>query len=282
MITLWIIRCTNSALRLEAWLLKDALRDVVSSFLLWRIWLRLGVQDVRLRFRRSALGLAWIFVNLLVSILAIGFVYGVLFKLEVNTFIPMLSVGLIIWGYLTASIIEGGVAFIASEGYIKQIALPIYVYVLRSFVSISLTTLISLATYVLVVLIFAVPIGVGILWAIPGLILVALASLLAITIFAFLNAHFRDTAPLAGSVMQVLFYVTPVIWPAESLRERGAGPVVDFNPFYHLLEVVRQPLLYSRPAAALNYLVTGLVIVVLGGVAARVLLHFHRRIIFSL
>jgi len=53
-------------------------------------------------------------------------------------FIPYLTSGLILWGYLTSSIVEGGNAFTNAEGYIKQISLPIYVYVFRSFVTIGL------------------------------------------------------------------------------------------------------------------------------------------------
>jgi lipopolysaccharide transport system permease protein len=262
--------------------LQDVLIDIVRSLRLWRIWLRLGMQDVRLRFRRSALGAAWIFVNLTISILSIGVVYGVLFKLEVNTFIPLLTVGLIAWNYITSSIVDGANAFIASEGYIKQIALPVYVYILRWFVSISLTTLLSLATYIVVIPVFGVGVGVGILWAIPGLALLALASLLAITIFAHVNAHFRDTSPLAGSIMQVLFYITPVIWPAELLRQRGAGQLVDFNPFYHLLEVVRQPLLHSRPGAPINYVVSGALVIAMAVLAVYLLAYYRRRLIFLL
>jgi lipopolysaccharide transport system permease protein len=262
--------------------LRDVFKDAVRSLQLWRIWLRLGLQDVRLRFRRSALGVAWIFVNLTISVLSIGLLYGVLLGQNAATFIPMLTVGLVMWAYITASIVDGGNAFIGSEGYIRQIALPIYVYILRWFVSISLTTLLSLASYVVVVVVFGVRVGPGILWIVPGLILLAAVSLTAITIFAHLNAHYRDTSPLAASLMQVLFYVTPIIWPAEIARERGAGWVVDINPFYHLLEIIRQPLLNSRPAAGLDYAVTGLVIVVLGVVAAYMLAYYHRRIIFYL
>ena len=101
----------------------DIPEDIFRSLSLWRIWARLGVQDVRLRFRRSSLGVAWIFVTLTINILAIGLIYGALFKQEVHHFIPMLTIGLVIWSYLTSSIIDGGNAFVASEGYIKQIPL---------------------------------------------------------------------------------------------------------------------------------------------------------------
>jgi ABC-type polysaccharide/polyol phosphate export permease len=120
------------------------------------------------------------------------------------------------------------------------------------------------------------------LWAIPGMMLLAMVSLSAITVFAYLNARFRDVSHLATSLMQVLFYVTPIIWPAELLRERGIGHVIDLNPFYHILEVVRHPLLSSAHASPVNYLVVGLIVMIMGGLAAWLIWFYHRRIVFFL
>ena len=259
------------------------IRDVVRSAGLWHIWIRLGMQDVRLKFRRSAVGVGWIFLNLAVLVSSIGFIYANLLGQDTKQFIPYLTIGMILWGYLTSSIVDGGNAFVNSEGYIKQISLPIYVYVFRFFVSISLTTLIAMLAYVVVAVIYAVPFGAGTLLALPGLLIVMVASLLLVTIFAHLNARFRDIAHMASVGMQVLFYVTPVIFPAELLRRRtDLSFVVNLNPMYHLLEVVRRPLLAGVAADWHSYAAASVVIVVLTAVAAIVIATNQRRIVYSL
>jgi lipopolysaccharide transport system permease protein len=259
------------------------INDVVRSIGLWHIWIRLGAQDVRLKFRRSAVGVGWIFVNLAVLVSSIGFIYANLLGQETKQFIPYLTIGMILWGYLTSSIVDGGNAFVNSEGYIKQISLPIYVYVFRFFVSISLTTLVAMLAYVAVAVIYAVPIGFGTLLALPGLLMVMAASLLLVTIFAHLNARFRDIAHMASVGMQVLFYVTPVIFPADLLRQRtDLALVVNLNPMYHLLEVVRQPLLAGVAADWHSYAAASLVIAVLAVVAGTVIATNQRRIVYSL
>ena len=259
------------------------IRDVVRSAGLWHIWIRLGMQDVRLKFRRSAFGVGWIFLNLAVLVSSIGFIYANLLGQDTKQFIPYLTIGMILWGYLTSSIVDGGNAFVNSEGYIKQISLPIYVYVFRFFVSISLTTLIAMLAYVVVAAIYAVPFGPGTLLALPGLLMVMAASLLLVTIFAHLNARFRDIAHMASVGMQVLFYVTPVIFPAESLRQRtDLVLIVDLNPMYHLLEVVRRPLLAGVAADWHSYAAASLVIAVLTVVAGTVIATNQRRIVYSL
>ncbi len=259
------------------------IRDVVRSVGLWHIWIRLGLQDVRLKFRRSAVGVAWIFVNLAVLVSSIGFIYANLLGQDTREFIPYLTIGMILWGYLTSSIVEGGNAFVHSEGYIRQISLPIYVYILRFFVSISVTAMISMVAYLAVALLYSVPIGAGTLYAVPGLLMVMAASLLFITIFAHLNARFRDVAHLASVGMQVLFYVTPVIFPARLLRQRtDLAYVVDLNPMFHLIEVVRRPLLTNGPAELQNYAATALVLAVLAVAAGIVIAMNQRRIVFAL
>jgi ABC-type polysaccharide/polyol phosphate export permease len=254
-------------------------RDVVRSARLWHIWTRLGMQDVRLKFRRSAIGASWIFVNLAVMVLSIGFIYANLLGQEPREFIPYLTIGMILWGYLTNSIVDGGNAFIHAEGYIKQISLPIYVYIFRSFVSISATTLITMCAFAIVALVYRLPVGPETLLAVPGLLMVMATSLLLITVFAHLNARFRDVAHMAAVAMQVLFYVTPVIFPAALLRHRrDLSLVIELNPMYHLLEVVRQPLLHATAASWHSYAAAGLVILILAAAAAAVIGAFQRRI----
>lgn len=256
--------------------------DAIRAVGLWPIWLRLGLQDVRRRFRRSALGPGWIPVHLAVMILAVGVVYGRLFGQELGGFLPFLTVGLVAWGYLTAAIVEGGNAFIVSEGYIKQIGLPVEVYVLRSFVSASSTMLISSVAYVVVALVYGVRFRSGTLWVVPGVCMLAGVCLLLMSIFAHLNTRFRDVAHIAALGMQILFYVTPVLWPAELLRTRGLAWVVDLNPLHHLLEVVRRPLLRGEPAELVDYAAVALLIGLLTGSAALVARRYHRRIVYFL
>lgn len=261
----------------------DTLRDVIRSAALWHIWTRLGMQDVRLKFRRSAIGASWIFVNLAVMVLSIGFIYANLLGQEPREFIPYLTIGMILWGYLTNSIVDGGNAFIHAEGYVKQISLPIYIYIFRSFVSISVTMLITMLAFAIVALVYQLPVRPATLLAIPGLLMVMTTALLLITIFAHLNARFRDIAHMTTVGMQVLFYVTPVIFPASLLQHRrDLALVIDLNPLYHLLEVVRQPLLHATAAAWHSYAAVGVVLVVLFAASAAVIGAFQRRIVFAL
>lgn len=238
-------------------------REVIQAARLWPIWMRIGLQDIRIRYRRSALGIGWIFLNLLIMLLSVGLIYSHLLGQDLKKFLPFLTIGLVTWGYITASIIEGGNAFLASEGYIRQIGLPLYIYIFRFFVSITATMLISLPAYFIVAVVYSVHFGWGALWALAGLFLLGAVSFLMIAVFAHLNVRFRDLPHVASSALQVLFFATPIIWPPETLRFGKLRWVMDLNPFYHLLEVIRRPLLMSEPASYVNYLAVMLLIIVL-------------------
>jgi ABC-type polysaccharide/polyol phosphate export permease len=259
---------------------REAFRDVVRSARLWHIWVRLGLQDVRHKFRRSTVGPAWIFLNLGVLIGAIGVIYGRLLGQDLHEYIPYLTAGLVIWQYLTSSISEGAHAFVNSEGYIKQISLPIYVYLFRCMVNVAVTGAISFPVFVIVALAYQVPIGIGTLWVLPGLLILMASTLCLICILAHLHARFRDVAPMASVAMQMAMYVTPIMFPAEMLRSRRMTWVVDFNPLYHMVEIVRRPLVAAQPAAMENYAAAALVLVVLMAGAAGVIAYYRRRIVF--
>jgi ABC-type polysaccharide/polyol phosphate export permease len=259
-------------------------RDVGRAARLWHIWTRLGLLDLRMRFRRSAVGPGWVFLNLAVLVIAIGFIYANLLGQDPGHFIPYLTAGLVLWNYLTNSIVEGGTAFVNCEGYIKQISLPIYVYVFRAFVSVGLTAMITLVAFVIVAIFYRVPISSGTLFVIPGVVMMMTTSLLLIMIFAHLNTRFRDVAHMATVLLQVLFYVTPVIFPADLLirRRPDLAFIVELNPMYHLIEVVRHPLLTGAPAGWHSYVAAGLILTVLGIGATAVIAVFQRRIVFAL
>jgi lipopolysaccharide transport system permease protein len=258
------------------------MRSVTEAAKLWRIWLKLGLQDLRIRYRRSVIGVGWIFLNMAVLLIAVGLIYSNLLGQDMRTFLPFLTIGLILWGYFTSSVVEGGNAFVNSEGYIKQIGLPIYVYIFRYFVSITVTMLINIPTFFLVAIFYSMNLRLGALWALPGLLLVSIVALLLVVIFSHLNARFRDSGHLAGIGLQIMFFVTPVIWPPESIRSGEIKWIVEFNPFFHLLEIVRYPLLNSKPAECLNYVVVLIIIGTLALWAWYLIKKFSGRIAFLL
>jgi ABC-type polysaccharide/polyol phosphate export permease len=208
--------------------------------LTWRrIWLALGKRDFVMRFRRMRLGIAWQLISLTLLLLTIGFIYARLFHQDVREFLVFLAASLILWFYLTQAMDTGCTALVASEGYIKQLPMPPLTYAFRAFTATTLSFFLSVPAFFAVKLVFMRVFWWGMLWAIPGLVLFALVAALHGAILAYLNARIRDFQPAVSAMMQILFYVSTVIIMPKQLPE----VMYRYNPQYHLLNIVRGPLL---------------------------------------
>ena len=100
---------------------RAAWSDLVRGFLQHELWLQLGWQDIKQRYRRSMLGPLWITIATGVMAATLGLLYSVLFKVPVEKFLPHVTVGLIMWNFISGSIKEGSEIFIDNEGLIKKL-----------------------------------------------------------------------------------------------------------------------------------------------------------------
>src|SRR5450432_2284835 len=220
-----------------------AVSDVIAGAAVWRLWGRMGWNDILQRYRRSILGPFWLTASMAVMVVSLGVLYAELFRTPIDDFLPYLCVGLLVWNLIASFMTEGGAIFTTSESYIKQIRLPYSVYVYRSAWSKLIIFLHNFIIYIGVLLYFQFWPGTVALLAIPGLVVVVINGALANLSIGIISARFRDVPPLISSVVQIVFFITPIFWKPELLK--GREYITDFNPFFHLLEIVRAPLLGS-------------------------------------
>jgi len=212
------------------------------------LWLSLGWQDIKQRYRRSTLGPLWITIATGVMAVALGLLYSILFQIPLAEFLPHVTVGLIMWGFISGCIKEGAEVFIANEGLIKQLpsALSVHVYrlVWRQFLFLCH----NLVIWVILMLVFPRPLGWELLLSVVGLGVLMINGVWVSMLFGILATRFRDIAPLLDSMVQLLFYMTPIVWTTQTLYEQGGqiadrARIAEINPLYHYLEIVRAPML---------------------------------------
>ncbi|MFC9893070.1 ABC transporter permease [Nocardia sp. NPDC127579] len=229
---------------------RRAFQDFRQGFSQRELWLSLGWQDIKQRYRRSVLGPFWITISTAVQAAAIGFLYATLFAQPLREYLPYVTVGIIVWNVIEASILEGSDVFIANEGLIKQLpsALSVHVYrlVWRQFLFFAHNA----AIYLVLLLAFGVwrELDLSVLLAIPAIALLFLNAAWVTIVFGIFSTRYRDIAPILGSLTRMLFVLTPVMWSAKVLHEQGGSVgdrarLVELVPTYHYLEIVRAPLL---------------------------------------
>lgn len=105
--------------------------DLIEGFRRHELWLHLGWQDIKQRYRRSVLGPFWITIATGTTAVAMGGLYSKLFRLELSQHLPYVTLGLIIWNLINAAILDGADVFVSNEGLIKQLPAPLSVHVYR-------------------------------------------------------------------------------------------------------------------------------------------------------
>jgi ABC-type polysaccharide/polyol phosphate export permease len=257
------------------------LSDVAAGLRSWQAWSFKGWYDIVLRYRRTAIGPFWLVLTTGVMIGCLAFVAPTLFGGGNPNFVPYMVAGILSWTYLSVCITEMSGAFLENAGDIRSIRLPRSLYIFRVLFRNTIVYAHLLIIYVLVVLSSHEPVApnfalffvdVAVIW----IFFVPFGFILAISC-----ARFRDLQQLVGAVMQVAFLLTPVFWDKRMLLGQSRGWVVEYNPLFHLLEMLRAPLLGQRVSPSTYLVVAGIFV---GGWALSTILYrtLSRRIPFWL
>jgi lipopolysaccharide transport system permease protein len=226
-----------------------AMADVAGGIRLWRLAFALGWLDIRLRYRGSMLGPFWLTISTGVMIAALGGLYSTLFKLDLREYLPFLALSQVLWGFLAAIVSEACSVFTEAEGVIRSMRMPFFVFSLRTLIRNVIALGHNIVVIVVVFVIFGMWPDLNSLMALPGLALWAIDALALTLILGAFCARFRDIQPIVNSVMQIAFFVTPVIWKPTQLGPDSIANLA-FNPFFDLLEIVRGPILGTEVTAA--------------------------------
>ncbi|MGY2084929.1 galactan export ABC transporter permease subunit Wzm/RfbD [Blastococcus sp. SYSU DS0539] len=213
------------------------------------LWGHLGWQDIRQRYRRSVLGPIWITISMAVTAVALGILYSALFGNDIAVQLPYILVGFIVWAFISGCIGEGAEVFIANEGLIKHLPAPLSVHVYRLVWRQALFFAHNLIVYAVMLVIFPQPLTWMSLAAIPAFALLVLNGSWVAMCVGVISTRFRDIMPITQSIVQLMFFLTPIVWiyddlvnsPDPAIAERAR--LAEFNPFLHFIEIIRRPLL---------------------------------------
>jgi ABC-2 type transport system permease protein/lipopolysaccharide transport system permease protein len=247
----------------------------------WRefreLWVATGWYDIRKRYRRSLLGPFWITISLGAFVAGLSLVYGPLLGRDISTYAPYLAFGFIGWSLISELVTDSCNVFISNTQKMHQLRAPVSLYIYEMIWRNLLILAHNLLIYVVMIIFFPVKIGWATLLLVPGILLVAINGVLVSMLLGTLCARFRDIPPIVQTVMRMMFLLTPVLWHPDQMKARGA--LVDFNPFFYFLELIRDPLLGNAPPPFIWAVALGLTLA-LASVAIPFYARFHKRIAY--
>lgn len=216
------------------------------SAVLWRLWMYLAWQDTKSRYARTKLGPYWTTISLAIWTVSMGTVYAVLFKVPIRDFLPYLATGLISWNYISAVLLQSPTSFVEARAALLNIKVPLPALVLRVLVRNLIAYAHSFPVVIAVVLILSPQLYSGTallcLLQIPiALLLVSICLIPVAYLISTLCTKLPDMGQVVASLVQVLFFITPILWPISTLE--SAKWIYEFNPLYFLTTTLREPLM---------------------------------------
>lgn len=255
---------------------RTATRDLIESLRAWRLWSLLGWLEIRQRYARSKLGPFWLTISMGVLVGTMGLVYGSLFGQKISDYLPMVAIGIVIWGLFAGIVNEGSNAYIVSSNYIRQVRTPRMIYILQVVWRNIVIFAHNFIIVVLVLLIFGVKRYDTLPLFLVGLLLFLLNATWIAAFVGLFAARFRDFPQIVAALLQVAFYVTPILFSGSMLSGKHRW-IVEFNPIAYLVDVVREPLLGQVPTD-ITWALTGGMALLGWGLALGFTGRYHKRI----
>jgi ABC-type polysaccharide/polyol phosphate export permease len=257
-----------------------ALIDIVAGIRANHIWGRLGWRETKRRYRRTVFGPFWSTFSLAIFVIALGLVWSNLWHQNPKTYMPFLTAGMLCWVLFSSICVEGCSGIVGYEGLIKQLRIS---FTLLSCAIVWRNLIVFFHNIIILILVFIYA-GISFSWAmllaIPGLFLLCVNGLWIAMVLGALCARYRDVQQLVSSVLQIALFVTPIFWSADQLSGRPAL-LADYNPLYHLVVIIRDPLLGNAPAP-MHWIVAAVVALLGWTLTIQVMNRFRHRIVYWL
>ncbi len=237
--------------------------------------------NLKRRYRRSTLGFAWSLLNPLLTMAVLALMFGTIFHQKYQAFSIYVFSALLPWNFIAQTLLHSTESFVNNESSLKRVVLPKTFYPLVTVCTEMVNFLLSLASF----LVLGVLLKENYSWA---LLSIPVATLI-IGIFAFglaismavLTVYWRDLQHILGVIVQLLFYLVPIIYPFESLSD-DLHWIVQINPFYYFLKLFRLSIYNGQMPSLLNWLGCTIIAIITLGVGLRLLQRTERELLFRL
>ncbi|MCS7044834.1 MAG: ABC transporter permease [Gemmataceae bacterium] len=254
---------------------------------IWQVrwfWYSLVANDLQTRYRHSWLGIGWSLARPLGLTLIFCLVFGNLFDIPLRDYAPYVLVGLTVWQFIVEAATVGCRSFQTGAAYIRQHAVPLAIFPLRTALGAAFHLAVALGLGLLVTWLFH---GFGkpavLLTLVPSLLLLFFLGWSVATVCGLLQTHFPDTCYILELLLQFAFYLTPVIYRPTTLRgQERFSWLVDCNPLWSVVEMIRQPVVQGQPPALFHVAVSAAFVAAVTLLAILALRRLERTLVFWL
>lgn len=227
--------------------MQSLFRDLAGSMRYPEFWAMSSWLDIVVRSRQSRLGVIWLVMPAIIYIWGMGSFFAGMMGMVLSQFASYVAVGYLVFRLIASVITESTGTFSVSAPFILDGHVRLTDFVLRVIATSLFHFLIALPIALVALFVHPDPNWRGVLFALLTVPVVLLNALWIGVVFALFGARFPDLRHLVNNIFMFAFLLTPIIWSAELMPPGSLrGLLMRFNPLYHLVELVRAPILGSQ------------------------------------
>ena len=204
----------------------------------------LVARDIKIKYRRSVLGVLWTLLNPLFMMIILSVVFSSIFKFDIENFPLYILSGQLIFNFFNDATTSSMTSIIGSAALIKKVYVPKYLFVIARVFSSFINLMASLVALILVMVAMRADLHWTVIFSVIPLAMIILFSLGVGMLLAALTVKFRDIMHLYSVFTTGLLYLTPVIYPMSILPE-SVRTVVNINPLTNMVQMFRDVMFYN-------------------------------------
>ena len=206
--------------------------------------LALVARELKVRYRRSAIGFLWTMLQPLLMMLVLQVVFSSIFtiKLVLGNYPVYALAGLLFWNFFSQSILASMNSLRGNAPLLRKLPVPKEVFPLATVISGIINLCLALVPLLLILIIMGHKLTPALFFLPVSILLAGLFTLGAGLLLSPLSVFFSDVVEMVGVALSILMYMTPVIYPMSILEDSKYLPLVRFNPVRSILEVFRDPI----------------------------------------
>ena len=223
--------------------------------------LALVARELKVRYRRSALGFTWTMLQPLLMMLVLQVVFSALFRFQLANYPVYAMAGILFWNFFSQSVVSSMNSLRGNALLLKKVPVPKAVFPIATVASGVINLVFALVPLLLILVITGHPLTPSLLFLPVAILLAALFTLGAGLLLSPLSIFFNDIVEMITVILSVLMYLTPIFYPKEIVPAKMRW-IVRFNPLRSILEVFRDPIYYGKVPPLSHLTVSCLIVLV--------------------
>lgn len=209
------------------------------------IW-ALVARDLKVRYRRSVIGLFWSMLQPLLTLTVMTVVFSTIFRFDVINYPVYALSGILFWNFFNQSIVASMNSLKGYAHILQKLPVPMAVFPVSTVISGIVNLVLALVPMLAIVVFTNHPIGPSLLFLPVAILIAALFTLGAGLLLAPLAVFFGDVVELITVVLMLLFYMTPIFYPKSIVEGHKLYFLIRYNPVRSILEVFRDPIYFQK------------------------------------